>query len=138
MNGIKKEEIYDKDILLTIVLRDGDYLSGTNFYSNPQDYIQAGTWNHPKGHKIQAHSHCAFDRVVGKTQEAVFLKKGKMKSNIYDLQEKKLAEITLNPGDIAIYLNGGHDFEMLEDNTQVFELKNGPYLGKKEDKKMIN
>ena len=137
MAEIKKEEIYDKDDLLVIILRAGDYLPGTNFYNRENDFIQTGTWNHPKGHKIKAHSHQTFDRIVKRTQEMVYLKEGKMKSNIYDKKDKFLAEILLNPGDVIIYLDGGHDFEILEDNTQVFEIKNGPYFGTEKDKKFI-
>ena len=49
-----------------------------------------------------------------------------------------LTSIILNAGDIIVYLAGGHDFEILENNTQIFEVKNGPYLGTEKDKKIIN
>ncbi len=138
MSEIKKEEIADeKGDLLAIVLRAGDYLPGTNFYNKDGDFIQAGTWNHPKGHKIAPHLHREFERQSMRTQEMVYLKSGQMKSNIYGEDEKLLKEVILNPGDIIVYLKGGHDFEMLGDNNQVFEVKNGPYPGKEKDKKMI-
>jgi hypothetical protein len=35
----------------------------------------------------------------------------------------------VDEGDILILLQGGHGYEILEDGTQVLEVKNGPYIG---------
>jgi hypothetical protein len=137
MKQLKKQEIYDKKNLLVVVLRAGEYPPGTKFYSREKDYLQAGTWNHSKGHRIKAHSHRIFKRTSLKTQEIVFLLTGKMRSNIYDKKGKFLTRVILKPKDIIIYLDGGHDFEILENKTRVFEVKNGPYLGVEKDKKFI-
>jgi hypothetical protein len=36
-----------------------------------------------------------------------------------------------------VLLAGGHGYEILEDNTKILEVKNGPYLGASEDRKRI-
>ena len=135
---LKKQEIYDGDNLLAFVLKNGEYPEGLKFYNRDEDFIQVGTWNYNKGQKVKAHIHCFLNRLSKRTQEMVYLKSGKMKSNIYDEKGDLLTSIILNAGDIIVYLAGGHDFEILENNTQIFEVKNGPYLGTEKDKKIIN
>ena len=44
----------------------------------------------------------------------------------------------LKKGDMAIVYKAGHSFNVLEDNTVLYEFKNGPYYGKLKDKTMIN
>ncbi len=137
MKEQKIEKVYDGNNLLAIVLRNGDYTEGVNFINDENDYIQVGTWNYDKGKLLKAHRHNVFKRIAKRTQEVVYVKSGKMKSNIYNEQDNLLTEIGLETGDIIIYLAGGHDFEILEDNTQVFEVKNGPYFGLEVDKHII-
>jgi hypothetical protein len=40
-------------------------------------------------------------------------------------------------GDVLALFNGGHGYEVLEDNTRVLEVKNGPYLGPEVDRRKI-
>lgn len=49
---------------------------------------------------------------------------------------KKIRAVELLTGDTIFLVDGGHGFEMLED-TKIIEVKQGPYLGKDEDKRMI-
>jgi len=44
----------------------------------------------------------------------------------------------LNAGDASFTLEGGHTYEILEDNTIVYEYKTGPYEGQQNDKKFLN
>ena len=37
-------------------------------------------------------------------------------------------------GDLAVFAYGGHGYEILEDDTQIIEAKNGPYIDVKTDK----
>jgi len=43
----------------------------------------------------------------------------------------------LRPGDASFTLYGGHTYEILEDDTIVYEYKTGPYEGQKLDKTFI-
>jgi hypothetical protein len=43
----------------------------------------------------------------------------------------------LHVGDASFTLEGGHNYEILEDNTLVYEYKTGPYEGQEMDKKFI-
>jgi len=40
-------------------------------------------------------------------------------------------------GDASFTLEGGHNYEILEDNTLVYEYKTGPYEGQEFDKTFI-
>jgi hypothetical protein len=135
---MKTEKIIDKDLTLAIIIRDADWEEGLNFASAEEDYQQVGFWNYNKGQKLQAHLHLIAPRQVLKTQEIIFVKQGKMRADIYSEKEKFLQSIELKAGDTCIFLNGGHGYEILENNTKVLEIKNGPYLGKEKDKKLIN
>lgn len=34
-------------------------------------------------------------------------------------------------------MNGGYGYRILEDNTKVIEIKNGPYLGAEKDRRRL-
>ena len=59
------------------------------------------------------------------------------KAEIYDLEEKPVEKLLIQKGDILILLESGHGYHILEDNTKVLEIKNGPYLGAEIDRHRI-
>ncbi len=108
---------------------------GLNFYSANEDFVQVGIWGYGAGKKLAEHIHNEVKREVLRTQEVLFVKSGRIRADIYDLQEKKIATIDAGAGDIVILLNGGHGYDILEDGTQVLEIKNGPYVGPEQDRR---
>ena len=84
-----------------------------------------------------AHTHNEVHRDVAWTQEVIFVKKGSIKAEIYDLSNKKVQDIICNVGDIIVLLRGAHGYHILEDDTQVLEVKNGPYVGAELDRVRI-
>ena len=56
----------------------------------------------------------------------------------YDLDDTLLVEPILYPGDASFTLEGGHNYEILEDDTLVYEYKTGPYEGQALDKTFLN
>ena len=64
----------------------------------------------------------------------VYVKKGKMRVLIYDSENSFSGDFILNEGDLAVMLDGGHGYEILENDTQIIESKNGPFLGVENDK----
>lgn len=71
------------------------------------------------------------------SQEAWVIIKGSIKATHYDVDSKILNEEILNKGDVSITLLGGHTFEVLEEDTILYEFKTGPYLGVELDKVFI-
>lgn len=134
---MKTEKITDNNIVLAIIARSEDWQEGLNFISSEQDSQQVAFWGYEKDKKLQAHIHLVEPRQVLRTQEVIFVKKGSVRADIYSEKEQFLKSIVLKDGDTAVFLSGGHGYEILENNTQVLEIKNGPYLGQEKDRKRI-
>lgn len=111
--------------------------NGLKFFSPDGDYQQVGTWGYEQGKTLLAHSHNEVSREVLWTQEVLYVRSGRLKAEIFDTADKKVGEIEAGPGDVLILLRGGHGYEILEDNTQVLEIKNGPYVGANADRRRL-
>ena len=105
-----------------------------NFITPDDLFIQAGSWWYDKGKILDSHTHQEFERTASRTQETVYVKRGKMKVKLFDEQHNFLEDYILNQGDLAVFAYGGHGYEILEDNTQIIETKNGPFTGVEKDK----
>ena len=137
-NKIEINDIRDGNKVLARHIRSGDaWTEGLNFFSTESEYVQVGTWNYAAGKELLAHSHNKVERKVYWTQEVLYVRKGRIKADIYNLKHEKVAELIVNEGDLLILLTGGHGYHILEDQTQVLEVKNGPYLGAENDRKRI-
>ena len=126
------ELVLARHIPATVVWQDG-----LNFFSQDDEFIQVGAWGYNEGKELKAHIHNEVKREVLWTQEVLFVRSGKLKANIFDTSENKVAELEVNAGDVIILLQGGHGYDILEDGTQVLEIKNGPYLGPDIDRRRL-
>ena len=122
---------------LAIYFPSSSWGKGLTFLTQDRDSIQIGIWGYDEGLKLQPHIHNETERKVSRTQEAIFVKSGRVAAYIFDEAENLVRKIELNPGDILILLSGGHGYEILEDNTYVLEVKNGPYPGAEADRRRI-
>lgn len=129
---------YEGAVLARYIPSSDAWGEGLKFFSSDADYVQAGTWGYSKGKKLLAHFHNKAERQIDFTQEVLYIRKGSINAEIYDLHNKKVTEIVASEGDILILLLGGHGYKILEDGTQVLEIKNGPYLGAEVDRKRID
>lgn len=59
---------------------------------------------------------------------------GSIEATFFDIDKSKLYKTILRKGDISVLFNGGHSFKSLTNNTKIFEIKNGPYLGSHKEK----
>jgi hypothetical protein len=71
------------------------------------------------------------------TQEVLYIRKGSIRANIYNGQDQKIDELVAREGDVLMLLRGGHGYQILEDDTQVLEIKNGPYVGANADRRRL-
>ena len=78
-----------------------------------------------------------FVRKIETPAEIVFVLKGAVQVDIYDFSNNKIDSVIIKQGGVIILLNGGHGFKILEDDTKVVEVKNGPYFGNEKDKTWI-
>ena len=130
--------VIEKDGLVLAKLIPGEeWKDGLSFYSDDNDYIQVGTWGYAGGKELLAHVHNEVERNVLRTQEVLYIRKGKIEAKIYDLDGNLFETLLVQEGDILILLNSGHGYTIIEDGTKVLEIKNGPYLGPEIDRKRI-
>jgi hypothetical protein len=128
------EMITEGNSILAIIYRDSDWVEGLNFITPNHLFLQAGSWYYQKGKKLTSHIHKEYSRTANYTQELVYVKQGSMKILLYDHGKKFKKECILYKGDLAVLVHGGHGYEILEDNTQILEAKNGPFIDVNTDK----
>lgn len=131
------KEIKDGEILIAKIIKAEEWEENLKFYTDDKDFLQVATWNYNKGKHLKAHGHNICKRVSDKTNELIFIKSGKIKSTLFSENGVVLETVILEQGDILISYNGGHAYDILDENTQVLEVKNGPYPGLEKDKKVF-
>lgn len=123
--------IKKKEILLAIVIKNNYSCEGVDFITPDAYSQQVAYMHHPTGKVIDAHQHNMVHRNVVMTQEVLFIKKGKLRVDFYDIYEEYLESIVLEAGDAILLVSGGHGFTVLEE-VEMIEVKQGPYSGDKD------
>lgn len=124
----KTEQIFDDYRMIAIIIYAEHDKEGLEFLTPNNFSQQLAYMKRPAGHKIQAHLHKPVPRSVKYTQEALFIKKGKVEVKFYSEDKRYLDTRILKTGDVILLVSGGHDFLMLEE-TVIIEVKQGPYAG---------
>jgi hypothetical protein len=128
----------DGEVLLARLIRQNEtFGEKLNFFSEPNEQIQVGIWNHEKNRILTPHIHCEFDRNIVRTGEVLFVISGSIHCDIYSNSMELMDEFEMFQGDILISIAGGHGYKILEDDTRVFEVKTGPYFGPEIDRFQI-
>jgi oxalate decarboxylase/phosphoglucose isomerase-like protein (cupin superfamily) len=128
------EKIIHNEKIISIIYRDEDWVEGLNFITPDRLFLQVGSWWYQKGKKLDSHIHNEFNRNTSRTQEMTYVKKGAMKVTLFDEEKTHLQDFILNEGDLAVFAYGGHGYKILEDDTQIIEAKNGPFVDVDTDK----
>ena len=125
------EWIKDGDEVLAIIIPQSYVPKKTEFVT-PSDYNQqVGFVVYKADESIIPHIHIPMKRQFVGTSEALLVRSGSVEVQLYSNDKQLVAKRKLEPGDIILLVNGGHGFTMLED-TVLFELKQGPYIGPQE------
>lgn len=102
------------------------------------NFIQCSSLRLHKGKTFKPHKHIVSEMTLQKiAQESWIVIRGSVKCIFYDIDDTVIATPILYPGDASFTLFGGHNYEILEDNTIVYEYKTGPYFGQALDKTFI-
>ena len=129
----------DPSKLLHVVVRKEDLKPGRKDIISEEHFIQCSHLNMEKGKTFRPHRHIFKERTRDViAQESCFVIQGSVKCIFYDLDDTLLVEPILYPGDASFTLEGGHNYEILEDDTLVYEYKTGPYEGQALDKTFLN
>jgi hypothetical protein len=122
------QEIKHDDQLLAIIISNKYSEPGIHFFT-PDDFSQQLAFmKHPVGKIIQPHVHNPVHREVHFTKEVLFIRKGKVRIDFYTDQQEFIVSHILKTGDVILLSEGGHGFEILEE-TEMIEVKQGPYAG---------
>jgi len=135
------ENIYSKidtNKLLHVIVRKENLTPGRVEIINEDQFIQCALLNMEKGKTFKPHKHIWKERTRNViAQESWIVIQGSVKCIFYDIDDQILATPILYPGDASFTLDGGHNYEILENDTLVYEYKTGPYEGQQLDKQFI-
>ena len=132
------EKIYSKvdpSRLLHIISRMSE-IDGRVDIVPADNFIQCSLLCMEKDKTFPPHKHILKDRHYKEqiAQESWVVVRGSVRCILYDLNDEIIATPILRAGDASFTLYGGHTYEILEDNTVVYEYKTGPYEGQALDK----
>ena len=122
------EEIVIDGQLCAILLTATYDEPGIQFFTRDDYSQQLASMSYPAGKVIPAHTHNPVRREVFYTQEALFIRKGKVRVDFYSQQREYRKSRLLGRGDVILLIAGGHGFEVIEELNMV-EVKQGPYAG---------
>ena len=114
--------------LLAVIVRNDFREPGITFFTQDELSQQMGFMRHPAGKVIEPHVHNHISRSVNYTQEALFIRRGKIRVDFYSDAQGYLFSYVLTAGDVILLISGGHGFEVLEE-VEMIEVKQGPYAG---------
>lgn len=119
---------------IAIIIPFSHSQDGVEFFSKNEYSQQIGYMRHREGYQIHAHTHLPVARTVKHTQEALFIRYGKVQVDLFDEEGNGVQSRKLEAGDVILLVSGGHGFTMLSD-SEMIEIKQGPYTGN--DKKYL-
>jgi len=135
------EKIYSKvepTKLLHIINRVSE-IEKRNDVVPEENFIQCATLRMEKGKTFPPHKHIEKERTYKNqiAQESWVVIKGRVKCILYDIDDTVIATPIIGAGDASFTLYGGHTYEILDEDTIVYEYKTGPYEGQKLDKTFL-
>lgn len=119
--------------LIAIIIPHDFRKDGIEFFTPKKFSQQLGYMKHPAGYKIQPHIHKLVVREVQYTQETLLVKSGKIRVDFYSDDKKYVGSEKLSTGDVILLAGGGHGFVFLQD-SELVEIKQGPYISPETDK----
>jgi mannose-6-phosphate isomerase-like protein (cupin superfamily) len=122
------EEVRIDGELCAIILPARYDKPGIQFFTPSELSQQLASMSYSPGRIIPAHTHNPVRREVFYTQEALFIRKGRVRVDFFSKRQEYRASRVLGPGDVILLISGGHGFEVLEELNMV-EVKQGPYAG---------
>ena len=125
--------------LLHVIYRKSDFTNGRNDIVDHSQFLQCASLKMDEGKTFRPHKHIWKKRsseVIA--QESWVCVKGSVKCFFYDIDDKILETHIIEEGDCSFTFEGGHNYEILENDTLVYEFKTGPYEGQEFDKVFLN
>lgn len=134
------EKIYSKikpKMLLHLTTSVDEIHDGRIDIAPENEFLQLAILKMNEGKTFKPHKHLEYKKETDIAQESWFVFKGSVKCIFYDIDDTVIKEVILNEGGISMTFRGGHNYQILKNNTLVLEYKTGPYLGQNLDKTFI-
>jgi quercetin dioxygenase-like cupin family protein len=128
---VTTQEIKKDGKLLALVVRSLDSDKSVDFLTPNEFSLQLGVQNRAKGSYVKAHEHPPFENITIPAQEFFYVTSGKLTVDLFT-EGKSYKKITISAGEMVL-LNCGNSIHFDED-TRLFELKQGPYRQKENEK----
>jgi hypothetical protein len=109
----------------------------TTFFSPADSSFQFGLLAHKAGFVEPPHYHKPVERSISDLQQMFVVQRGVVVVELYSDEGKLLREIEMHAGDAVVLIHGVHAIRVLED-MQCISVKQGPYMGEKEDKVFVD
>jgi hypothetical protein len=122
------ETISSGENTLAVIVRSWIDTPGISFFTPGSFSQQLAYIQHPSRKTIVPHVHNIVRREVTQTLEVLFVRKGRLRVDLYDDRQSYVESRILGAGDVILLVSGGHGFETLEP-VEMFEVKQGPYAG---------
>lgn len=135
MKSFKKEIFHGKTHVATIV-SPLKAPFGLSFVTDDEKFIQLGIWNWNKNKILNAHYHNWFKREAYRTNEFVYVIKGKIKCNLFTEDGTFIDSFIIKRNQGIILYSLAHEYEILK-NSIIIESKNGPFMGLEKDKTLL-
>ena len=121
------EKIIHQNLLFALIIRNKVFDKGISFLTDDSLTQQLAIMKYDKGFCIQPHFHLPIERVIHGTPETLIIKNGALKVIFYNEDQNEIDSTILFENEIIMLINGGHGFEVLKDETEIIEIKQGPF-----------
>lgn len=130
------ERVTHNGDLYGIIVRQEYSTEGVEFFTSETFPLQLGINSRKEGEIIEPHQHKAVNREITRIQEVLFFREGQAEVTLFTDEQTPITSVVVEAGDVIMFAKGGHSLKMLAD-TELVEVKQGPYLGD-EDKERFN
>lgn len=129
----------DPNLMLHMIVHKSMIEEGRTDLCQESEFLQCAALRYEKSKTFRAHQHMWHQPAphLRIAQESWVVITGLVKVMFYDTDGALLHTDLLAAGDASFTFEGGHNYEIMADNTFVYEYKTGPYLGQENDKRFI-
>lgn len=133
MNSINFEVIEHQNTRYAEIIWADSSAKITKFCSPASSSMQFGLLAHEKGFVEAPHYHKLIERKIADLQQMFVVQKGKVGVEFFDKEGRQFKDVVLGPGDAILLCDGAHSIRVIED-MQCVSVKQGPFMGDKNDK----
>ena len=124
-------EIFFNDILIAVVVTEMPDSPGVYFMTPHSALQQIGFQHRKAGEHVPLHAHERGPVVVNNFAEVIIVKRGKMKVALFSQAGDFIEEVFIASGGMILLESGAHEITFIEE-TEIYEVKQGPYIGRAE------